>query len=74
MNEENLPEHLRASKKQIDFLKDLMTKDNLITAKEGTNLDEAKKVLRKHKIEKLPIVDRNFNLKGLITIKDIKKS
>lgn len=53
---------------------EVMTKDNLITAPEGTTLEEAKKILQRHKIEKLPIVDQNFNLKGLITIKDIEKA
>ncbi len=53
---------------------DVMTKKNLITTKEGTSLDEAKAVLQKHRIEKLPVVDENGILKGLITIKDIKKS
>ncbi|MGI6213616.1 MAG: IMP dehydrogenase [Christensenellales bacterium] len=52
----------------------VMTKTNLITAREGTTLDEAKEILRKHKIEKLPIVDEKGNLKGLITIKDIEKA
>lgn len=51
----------------------VMTKDNLITAPVGTTLDEAKKILGKHRIEKLPLVDKNGNLKGLITIKDIEK-
>jgi IMP dehydrogenase len=55
-------------------IEDGMTKDNLITAPIGTTLDEAKKILQKHKIEKLPLVDENFNLKGLITIKDIEKA
>lgn len=53
---------------------DVMTKENLITAREGTTLVEAKQILRKHKIEKLPIVDENYGLKGLITIKDIEKA
>ncbi len=53
---------------------EVMTKENLITAKEGTTLEEAKQILRRHKIEKLPIVDENFCLKGLITIKDIEKA
>ncbi|MBR6653571.1 MAG: IMP dehydrogenase, partial [Oscillospiraceae bacterium] len=53
---------------------EVMTKENLITAKEGTNLEQAKEILRKHKIEKLPIVDDNYALKGLITIKDIEKA
>lgn len=52
----------------------VMTKDRLITAPVGTTLAEAQKILGKHRIEKLPIVDENFNLKGLITIKDIEKS
>jgi CBS-domain-containing membrane protein len=46
---------------------------NLITAKEGVTLEEAKKILGKARKEKLPIVDEDFNLKGLITIKDIEK-
>ncbi len=53
---------------------EVMTKDHLITGLEGTTLDEAKKILQKHKIEKLPIVDKDFHLKGLITIKDIEKA
>jgi IMP dehydrogenase len=53
---------------------DVMTKDKLVTAPLGTNLDDAKKILMRHKIEKLPIVDDNGTLKGLITIKDIEKS
>ena len=54
-------------------IKDCMTSENLITAKEGITLDEAKKVLAKARKEKLPIVDDEGNLKGLITIKDIEK-
>jgi len=50
-----------------------MTRENLITSTVGTTLDKAKKILHKYKIEKLPIVDRDNNLKGLITIKDIEK-
>ena len=53
------------------MVSEVMTKENLVTAKEGTSLDDAKKILQKHKIEKLPIVDDNFKLKGLITSKDI---
>ncbi len=53
---------------------EVMTKENLITAKEGTTLEQAKDILRQHKIEKLPIVDDNYALKGLITIKDIEKA
>ena len=67
----------RDMKFETDFSKpvsDLMTKANLITAPEGTTMEEAKELLRRHKIEKLPIVDKDFNLKGLITIKDIEKS
>jgi IMP dehydrogenase len=52
---------------------EVMTKDRLITASVGTDLEQAKKKLHKYKIEKLPIVDRAGNLKGLITIKDIEK-
>ena len=55
-------------------IKNIMTKDHLITAPEGTSLDEAKMILGKHRIEKLPIVDKCGNLKGLITIKDIEKA
>ncbi len=51
-----------------------MTKDRLVTAPEGTTLDEAQEILRKYKIEKLPIVSSTGELKGLITIKDIEKS
>jgi len=59
----------RLSKK----VSDVMTKESLITAPVGTSLDKAKELLHKYKIEKLPIVDKEFNLKGLITIKDIEK-
>lgn len=51
----------------------VMTKDKLITASVGTDLDKAQRILHKYKIEKLPIVDKNNILKGLITIKDIEK-
>ncbi len=54
-------------------VKDIMTKCPLVTAKEGTSLEEAKFILQKNKIEKLPIVDGEYNLKGMITFKDIKK-
>lgn len=60
-----------------DFTKDIrevMTSKNLVTAKEGTTLLEAQKILGDHRIEKLPIVDDHFMLKGLITIKDIEKN
>ena len=56
------------------LIDNVMTKENLVTAPEGTTLAEAKEILRKHKIEKLPIVDKDFRLKGLITIKDIEKA
>ena len=51
-----------------------MTKDSLVTAPEGTSLEEAKAILSEHRIEKLPLVDDDGNLKGLITIKDIEKA
>ncbi|MEO7083818.1 MAG: IMP dehydrogenase [Gemmatimonadaceae bacterium] len=54
-------------------LHDAMTKDRLVTAREGTTLDEAEQILAKHRIEKLPVVDGNGVLKGLITVKDIHK-
>ena len=50
-----------------------MTKENLITAKQGTTLESAQEILEKEKIEKLPIVDEAFKLIGLITFKDIQK-
>jgi len=55
-------------------IKEAMTSENLITAPEGTTMDEAQEILRRHKIEKLPIVDEHGMLKGLITIKDIEKT
>ncbi|MPM45170.1 Inosine-5'-monophosphate dehydrogenase [bioreactor metagenome] len=55
-------------------ISEVMTSEGLITALEGTTIEEAKELLRKHKIEKLPLVDKDFNLKGLITIKDIEKA
>ncbi|ETJ29770.1 Inosine-5'-monophosphate dehydrogenase, partial [human gut metagenome] len=51
-----------------------MTKDSLVTAPEGTSLEAAKAILSEHRIEKLPLVDGDGNLKGLITIKDIEKA
>ena len=54
-------------------IKESMTSENLVTAREGITLEEAKTILAKARKEKLPIVDENFNLKGLITIKDIEK-
>lgn len=54
-------------------IEEVMTHENLITGLEGTTLDEAKSILQKNRIEKLPIVDKDYKLKGLITIKDIEK-
>ena len=67
----------RDLKFETDFtqkIKDCMTSNNLVTAKEGVTLEEAKKILAKARVEKLPIVDDDYNLKGLITIKDIEKA
>lgn len=55
-------------------IEEVMTKENLVTARENTTLEEAKELLKSHKIEKLPLVDENNNLKGLITVKDIEKA
>ncbi len=55
-------------------ISEVMTKENLITAPVGTTMEEAQAILRQHKIEKLPLVDENGYLKGLITIKDIEKA
>ena len=54
-------------------IEQLMTKDNLVTVSEGTSLDEAQRLLHAHRIEKLLVVDANYHLTGLITIKDIEK-
>ena len=62
---------------ETDFskkIKESMTSDGLITAKEGITLEDAKEILAKHRIEKLPLIDDEGNLKGLITIKDIEKT
>lgn len=62
---------------ETDFnkkIREVMTSEDLITAAEGTTLEDAKSVMAKHRIEKLPIVDKLGNLKGLITIKDIEKA
>ena len=67
----------RDLKFETDFskkIKESMTSEGLVTAKEGITLEEAKAILAKARKEKLPIVDDNFNLKGLITIKDIEKT
>ncbi len=61
---------------ETDYTKEIqavMTKEKLVTAPEGTTVEEAKEILKKHRIEKLPLVDDENNLKGLITIKDIEK-
>ncbi|OES45481.1 IMP dehydrogenase [Domibacillus iocasae] len=55
------------------LITDVMTKENLVTAPVGTTLEEAEQILQKHKIEKLPLIDKDGVLKGLITIKDIEK-
>ncbi len=55
-------------------ISNIMTKEKLVTTEVGTTLAQAKQILQKHRIEKLPVVDRNFKLKGLITIKDIEKA
>ncbi len=55
-------------------ISEVMTKENLVTAPVGTTLEEAKEILRRHRIEKLPIVDEEMHLRGLITIKDIEKA
>ncbi len=62
---------------ETDFdqpIKNVMTSEKLVTAPVGTSMEEAMDILRKYKIEKLPLVDDNFNLMGLITIKDIEKT
>lgn len=62
---------------EVDFeqpIGSVMTRDNLITSPVGTTLEQAKEILRRYKIEKLPLVDQDFRLRGLITIKDIEKA
>ncbi len=65
---------LKFEKDYSKKIKEVMTSENLVTAKEGITLEEAKSILAKSKKEKLPIVDDNYNLVGLITIKDIEKT
>ncbi len=65
---------LRFEKDLNKLVGDAMTKINLVTAPVGTTLEQAKEILQKYKVEKLPIVDDDFNLRGLITIKDIEKA
>ena len=64
---------LRFEKNHSQLVGSVMTKDNLITVPVGTTLEEAERILQKHRIEKLLVVDQDFNLKGLITVKDIQK-
>ncbi len=64
---------LRFGARQDQPIRNLMTSENLITAREGISLEDAKKILHANRIEKLPVVDSNYILKGLITVKDIKK-
>ena len=64
---------LRFEKENNKSLSEVMTTANLITAKEGVTMGEAEEILQKHKIEKLPVIDKNKNLVGLITFRDIQK-
>src|SRR6202162_7726 len=64
---------LRFEKNHSQLVSAVMTKDNLVTVAVGTTLDEAERILQRHRIEKLLVVDADFNLKGLITVKDIQK-
>ena len=64
---------LRFEKNHAQLVSSVMTKDNLVTVPVGTTLEEAERILQKHRIEKLLVVDQDFNLKGLITVKDIQK-
>src|SRR4030067_2768053 len=65
---------LRFEKKMDAAISTVMTKENLITVPEGIPLEESKEILHKHRIEKFLVVDKDNNLKGLITIKDIEKT
>ena len=64
---------LRFEKNLDQSVSSVMTKENLVTVPVGTTLEEAERLLQQHRIEKLLVVDQNFNLKGLITVKDIQK-
>jgi len=64
---------LRFEKRNDRSVAEVMTKDNLVTARPGVELDEAKEILHRHRIEKLLVVDDKYQLKGLITVKDIEK-
>ena len=65
---------LRFEKNYNRKIYEVMTRENLVTAPVGTTLEDAKEMLQHHKVEKLPLVDENYHLKGLITIKDIEKA
>ncbi len=65
---------LRFLESEATRISEVMTKDNLVTAGENTNLEEAQRILRENKVEKLLLVDENYQLRGLITIKDIDKN
>ncbi|MGH8514839.1 MAG: IMP dehydrogenase, partial [Gammaproteobacteria bacterium] len=64
---------LRFEKRLDRPVSEVMTKENLVTARPGVDLDEAKEILHRHRIEKLLVVDEKFQLRGLITVKDIEK-
>jgi IMP dehydrogenase len=64
---------LRFIEDRTVLIRDVMTRENLVTVPIGTSLDEARRILHEHRIEKLPVVDENFRLRGLITVKDIMK-
>src|SRR6202162_2248184 len=64
---------LRFERNLVHPVSAVMTKDNLVTVPVGTTLEEADRLLQRHRIEKLLVVDKDFNLKGLITVKDIQK-
>src|SRR5271170_5356737 len=64
---------LRFEKNHSQLVGSVMTKENLVTVAVGTTLEEAERILQKHRIEKLLVVVQDFNLKGLITVKDIQK-
>ena len=64
---------LRFETNHTQLVSSVMTKDNLVTVPVGTTLEEAERILQRHRIEKLLVVDQEFNLKGLITVKDIQK-
>ena len=65
---------LRFERRLDRKVSEVMTKDNLVTVRPGVDLETAKELLHRHRIEKLLVVDDNFELKGLITVKDIQKT